>query len=360
MTKIAFFLPSLNIGGIERVFICYANNLVHRGYNIDFVICKKEGLLLNEIDDTVNIICLNSAKLRTSFKKLRNYIKQNEPDFIISGGDYPNIILIISSLFLKTKSQIIISQHNYYNIEVQKLGLWARATKYWMRMLYPLSDKIIAISDGIYSFLLNDIHVPQNKLFKIYNPIDKENIIQKSNEICQFELPDNFIVFIGRISPVKNISLLINSFDKLNIHNTYLVIVGDGAELRQIKDMVQNLRNKKQIIFVGSVSNPLPILSKSKLLVLSSFSEAFPTILLESMCLNIPIVSTPTKGANEILANVKGTFISKSFTDTNEFSHLIQEALTTPKEDLNKNVDKYSINYIIDELEKNILLKSNR
>lgn len=355
MKKISFFLPSLNIGGIERVFICYANNLVHRGYNIDFVICKKEGLLLNELDDTVNIICLNSAKLRTSFKKLRNYIKQNEPDFIISGGDYPNIILIISSLFLKTKSQIIISQHNYYNIEVQKLGLWARATKYWMRMLYPLSDKIIAISDGIYSFLLNDIHVPQNKLFKIYNPIDKENIIQKSNEICQFELPDNFIVFIGRISPVKNISLLINSFDKLNIHNTYLVIVGDGSELRQIKDMVQNLKNKKQIIFVGSVSNPLPILSKSKLLVLSSFSEAFPTILLESMCLNVPIVSTPTKGANEILANVKGAFISKSFTDIDEFSYLIQKALNTTKEEMSKNVDKYSINNLLDEFEDKII-----
>ena len=45
--KIAFFLPTLNIGGIERVFITYANYLTEKEYDIDFVLCKKEGKLLS-------------------------------------------------------------------------------------------------------------------------------------------------------------------------------------------------------------------------------------------------------------------------------------------------------------------------
>lgn len=34
--KVAFFLPTLNIGGIERVFITYANYLIDKKYNIYF------------------------------------------------------------------------------------------------------------------------------------------------------------------------------------------------------------------------------------------------------------------------------------------------------------------------------------
>lgn len=41
--KIAFFLPTLNVGGIERVFITYANSL-SEFYDVEFVLCKKEGI----------------------------------------------------------------------------------------------------------------------------------------------------------------------------------------------------------------------------------------------------------------------------------------------------------------------------
>ena len=41
-SKISFFLPSFNIGGVERVFINYANALSDKGYNVDFVVCKAE------------------------------------------------------------------------------------------------------------------------------------------------------------------------------------------------------------------------------------------------------------------------------------------------------------------------------
>ena len=46
--KIAFFLPTLNVGGIERVFITYANSL-SEFYDVEFVLCKKEGILLKEL-----------------------------------------------------------------------------------------------------------------------------------------------------------------------------------------------------------------------------------------------------------------------------------------------------------------------
>ena len=57
--KIAFFLPTLNIGGIERVFITYANYLTEKEYDIDFVLCKKEGKLLSLLNSSIRLLYLS-------------------------------------------------------------------------------------------------------------------------------------------------------------------------------------------------------------------------------------------------------------------------------------------------------------
>ena len=93
--KIAFFLPTLNIGGIERVFITYANYLTEKEYDIDFVLCKKEGKLLSLLNSSIKLYDLGNMQLRYSFFKLRQYMKKIQPNVIISGGDFPNLILII-------------------------------------------------------------------------------------------------------------------------------------------------------------------------------------------------------------------------------------------------------------------------
>ena len=60
--KIAFFLPTLNVGGIERVFITYANSL-SEFYDVEFVLCKKEGILLKEFSSKVNVYNLGNVSL---------------------------------------------------------------------------------------------------------------------------------------------------------------------------------------------------------------------------------------------------------------------------------------------------------
>lgn len=94
-------MPTLNIGGIERVFITYANYLTEKEYDIDFVLCKKEGKLLSLLNSSIKLYDLGNMQLRYSFFKLRQYMKKIQPNVIISGGDFPNLILIISSLGLK-------------------------------------------------------------------------------------------------------------------------------------------------------------------------------------------------------------------------------------------------------------------
>lgn len=353
---IAFFLPSLNIGGIEQVFICYANNLVARGYQVDFVLCKQEGRLIECVSESVRIVSLGDIQLRKALLPLRRYLKRNAPDIIVTGGDCPNLLLILSSIYLRARTKIIISQHNYYNIETRSsIGYFSKGLQYAMKLLYPLSDKIIAISDGIYSYLKNDLSINAEKIVKLNNPIDIDNIKHRSTLQIPVELPNNYVTFIGRISPVKNLLFLLHAFDEANIGDIYLVIVGDGDYMYRVREEILTLKKKEYVLCVGAVANPLPILAKSELLLLPSFSEAFPTILLEAMCLGKSIVATPTQGAMEILKNEKNGFISRDFTDIRYFARLIEKALLIKDASHTANIEKYSVNNIMKQLETEII-----
>ena len=353
MKKISFFLPSLNIGGIEQVFITYANKLKQRNYDIEFVLCKKEGLLLNSLSKDINVISLGEIQLRKAFMPLRDYLKMSDPDIIVTGGDFPNIVLIITSLIAKTKTKIVISQHNYPNLE-NSFTWWLRASQLWIKMFYNLSSVILAVSVGVKTYLTDDLGLIQDKVLLLHNPIDYDLMVKKSKEVIEVNLPAKFIVFVGRISVVKNLQLLIRSFANLQPNNCGLVIVGDGPALEDLRLLISEL-NLTEVYCLGGVSNPMPIIKDSSCLVLPSFSEAFPTVLLEAMSLNIPIVSTPTKGALEILKGVPNAFISKGFSDEKEFSQLIDKAISSQSIDMKYLLKPYLIENIIEEFEDKIL-----
>lgn len=357
--NITFFLPTLNIGGVERVFITYANYLASLSYHVDFVLCKREGQLLSLLSPNVNIHDLGNVQLRFSVYKLRKYIINKQPDFIITGGDFPNFIAVLSSMMLYKKPKVVISQHNYFNVESQRLGWWSNFTCYLMKIIYPKSHRIIAISNGIYDFLNNDIKISANKIIKISNPIDFKDIIKKSNQQIDIKLPKKYIVFIGRLGFVKNLPFLLNSFEKSNLSDINLLIVGDGEMMNELKTQTKGMKKGHLVTFVGSVENPLPILKKSSLLVLPSFSEAYPTILLEALCLNVPILATPTEGAKEILNNIPGTSLSPDFDDEIGFARLIEESITNK---IDRNIAKQrlehnSIAFIGQRIQKEIIYK---
>ena len=80
-----------------------------------------------------------------------------------------------------------------------------------------------------------------------------------------------------------------------------------------LDDYIQQNGLINKVVLVGSVPNPYPYIAKSRLLLLPSFSEALPTVILEAFSLGITVVATPTNGANDLLKNGTLGYISSSF-----------------------------------------------
>lgn len=325
--KLAFFFPSFHVGGVEKVFITYANKLVEDNcFEILIFVCKKEGELLPLVNSSITIVSLNK-RLGLCWLPLLFNLKKHSPDVLISGPDFPNIVALIVVRLFRLKTKLLITQHNYYNIESISLGWYGRLLPYFIRFLYPLGDKVISVSNGITDFLRYH-NVPIEKITRIYNPIDFKLINLKAQESTEFELPSKYILFVGRLCPVKNLSLLLDAFDFISAFNTdlKLVIIGAG----ELKNEYQDRKLNPNVFFLGALPNPYPYMSKAELIVLSSFSESFSLIVAEALALGITVVSTPTLGPVEILENGKYGFIYDEFENPKKFASFIMEAIDKP------------------------------
>ena len=95
--------------------------------------------------------------------------------------------------------------------------------------------------------------LPQEKIFTGYDAVDNDYFAQRAGEIrerkaefrCQYELPEDFFLSLGRFIPKKNLAMLIRAFH-LFLHSNpdgqfHLVMVGSGEEFNRLTVLCQDL-----------------------------------------------------------------------------------------------------------------------
>ena len=152
----------------------------------------------------------------------------------------------------------------------------------------------------------------------VRNMIDPAGIVALS----QADLPDDLafpkgpirFVSVGRLSGEKAQDRMIIALAALRAegHNTELILIGDGP-IRD--DLVATARAHKvsdQVIFTGHRPNPFAIMAHSDCFVLSSDYEGQPMVLLEALCLGMPIIATDIAGVRSVLDQETGQLVETS------------------------------------------------
>ena len=144
----------------------------------------------------------------------------------------------------------------------------------------------------------------------LYNVVNREEILQKARLHTEDVKYD--IVFLGRLSYEKNPIRLISIVSNVVKTNPYIkvAIVGKGPLESEVKEKIVEYGLKENIDMLGFQSNPYPILSKAKLMIMTSLWEGLPMCALEAIALGVPIVSTPTDGLREIVVDGITGFLS--------------------------------------------------
>ncbi|RDZ52716.1 glycosyl transferase [Haloferax sp. Atlit-4N] len=359
--KLAFYIPSLGVGGAERVVVNLSNEFSKRGHSVDLVTSDKGGKLRNEVSKDVDLIQhspLNVPGYSSigSVPFLSRYLKQNEPEWLYSAMNHANIPAIISGHVSDSDTNIMISEHNtpsrLINHSYGNKIIYSMA-----RYLYPHSDCIITVSDGVKRDLVNEVNISPDKLKTVYNPIVTPSLIQNSSKGVEhpwFKSDDiDVILGMGRLHPQKRFSDLIRAFSRVDSHNSRLVIIGTGQEREKLEQHVNELNINDQVDFLGYVENPYKYLRNSSVFALSSAWEGFGNVLVEALACGCPVVSTNCpNGPNEILADGEyGTLVPVG--DIESLSSAIERTIKKEinQTTLKKRADDFHVDEIADQYE---------
>ncbi len=314
MKKIIFLIPTLSIGGGERVVSELSLNLPESMERV-IVLFKKEisypykGRIISlNIPISQGNLFYKICNYFWGLLKLKKIIKSEKPDYVISFGLPANFMNILSSWFFSNrKSKTIVRVDNFYSSLVH--GFKGKIYKFLIKVLFNKAHIIIDVSKESAEDLVANFGVKKEKIKVIYNPLNLKEI----ERLAEIPLEDNYkeifqspvIINMGRMSRQKGQKHLIESFSgvKSKIKDAKLVILGQGELEGSLKDLSKKMGLEKDIYFLGWQKNPFKFLANSKIFVLSSLWEGLPYVLLEAMACGLPIVSFDCKsGPREILA----------------------------------------------------------
>lgn len=176
---------------------------------------------------------------------------------------------------------------------------------------------------------------------KVDDRMIKDFDIESRNGKC------NNLLFCSRVEKAKGIYETIEAFCilKEKYPSLTLTIVGNGSEFTNVKQLIED-NGLQNIILTGALSGEALINSfkRSLLLLLPSYGEGLPTVVLEGMAFGLPIITRNVGGIPDFFENGKMGFSSDSL-DPHIFADAISRYLENP--DLIVSTAHYNHQYAI-------------
>ncbi len=198
--------------------------------------------------------------------------------------------------------------------------------------LHRRTDAIVTFSDVLAEMLVSDDCVPRDRIVVIPNGVPQP-ARRLRWPVPRIDPPihegSKIILHVGRLTAVKNQRLAIEALRELcamrPAQRFCLLLVGAGPDESELKERAQELNVADRIRFLGHRSDVENLMRRSDVLLITSRNEAMPLAALEGMYAGIPIVTTPWKGARELLESGRLGRIADGF-DARSLSSALCEA----------------------------------
>lgn len=324
--KILIRIGSLRHGGAEKVLVTFLKNLPQDQYEIDLLLNLYSGKYLTEVPAWVHILYLNKGEMITTnrlqdlpkkaFRVLYQKILKTFPKilyrYVLKGKKYDVELAAIHGMRdeilnspLKFSKKIVWIHNDLKKTEFHHY------TREEFRKFFGF-DKIMVISDKIQKDFEDaaTTEKEKQKIVRIYNPLDTEDIILKSQEPKARDQAEHSImkqptfVSVGTVFPQKGFDRLLKMHKKLldEGFEHKILIIGDGYDFENIKKLQEKLKVTESSSLLGFTDNPYPFIKKADFYILSSRYEGFPTVLFEALTLKKNIIATDVSGVREMLA----------------------------------------------------------
>lgn len=389
--RVVFVAPTLNdIGGIEKTATeikvsCEQANIEFSLFTLlstpssDFSIIKR-------MSSHFKILLLFIGKTFSFFiyfytlSFIRSHLKEQLNDsLILSRNAAMTYALILLKQKLNLNCKIVYLPSHYSedlyapiikeSLQRKKIIGWLKNKRHVFsesffekKILTDEDSQVITFSYNLLNRLKNKYSFASSKTLRVIRPGVSNSIL---NNTYQKKPDDSKITFlyVGRVEPGKNVTMLLELFSGINQHNYHLNVVGDGSLLNAVQDKYKSNINIK---FLGALfDDKLASEYKSaSYLIIPTFLESYGHVISESLCSGTPVIGFHFPGCrnavNELIEDGINGLVIKGRTQKDFDAMLIksQEKIkyfqTTSKNLQKKSRKQFSWSNFIDELMREI------
>lgn len=303
--KLLFIIPSYRGGGAELVFIKLANYL-SKHHAVSLFVISPNGHHKGRVDDTVNLVESQTERTRSAWIEILRLHHKEKFEKIYATLVYPIVLLgLIKFLFPITAKTV------------------ARPANIIQR-----EQKSRSIISWLYLFFLKrfDVVIAQNALIADYirscSDVDVK-IIPNPITICdQLDHPrtaEQFI-WVGRLAHQKNFELLIAAATRCNaVIHVYL----KPEDIEEATKMTQE-GGLTNITIMPFTKDILTKMAAAKALILTSRFEGLSNVMLESLSVGTPVITTKFDGGGHEFLNSKN---SKYYSTADQLADILDQDL---------------------------------
>jgi N-acetyl-alpha-D-glucosaminyl L-malate synthase BshA len=201
-----------------------------------------------------------------------------------------------------------------------------------VRFSIDQSDRVTAVSDFLRR-KTNESFQVETPIDRIPNFVDTEQFRSRRDEGCPVfcvEEGRKVVLHASNFRPVKNIPAVVRTFAAINERiPSDLLLVGDGPELWQAKELARNLEIEPVVHFLGVRDDLEELLGRADLYLLPSEHESFGLSALEAMSSEVPVICTDRGGTGEVMVHGESGFLVDPH-DVEEMSRIGIELLADP------------------------------
>lgn len=344
--RVSLFFPTFGGGGAEASMLTTALALLERGFQVDVVVCRREGPLAARVPPGARVVELRpswpligrayalaadpkgiaellrpvliprKAPHRLTFlPALVRYLRTTRPDGLLAAMPTPGLMAVWARHLARVPMRIVVSQRNTLSSTTGGSGKWRkRFLPALIRRVYGQADAIVAVSDGVAEDLAHCTGIPREHIRTVYNPVVTPELMPKAKESLEHpwfeEGATPVILGVGALIPQKDFPTLIRAFARVRARRPCrLMILGQGktpadtaARHAELRSLANGLGVADDLELPGFVDNPFKYMTNASLFVLSSRFEGLPGVLIQALACSCPAVSTDCPhGPAEIL-----------------------------------------------------------
>lgn len=304
---IVFVINSLGLGGAERVLVNLLGAIGReraRRTTVHVIVLDREAEE-RELPSYVTKHVLDSRRsLLRSLRGLRKELSRIKPDLVVSFLVRSNVASSIACRTLAIPSVLCERMHLSSHLEGQYRWPKLVFAKAASRLAYRFATRTVGVSQGVTDDMVSEFGADPRRAATMVNPLDMAAIERDSNEAPELNLPQRFIVAVGRLEPSKAVDVLIDAYLKANVEPD-LLILGEGSRRPALQAQIKVAGAAGRVHLPGYARNPFAVMARAEAYVSASTNEGFPNAMVEAMALGLPVIATDCRsGPAEILAGV--------------------------------------------------------